>query len=52
MANSENIRIVAWAQEVASAPAEVYQAAVMSGLPTFKDGFESADVSAWSSTVP
>jgi hypothetical protein len=52
--NKQNIEVVVWAQEpAASPPAEVYQVGSAEyGDHIFTDGFESGDVSAWSTAVP
>jgi hypothetical protein len=53
LTNSPNIKIVAFAQEVADhAPAEVYQAASLWPFRVFSDGFESGDLAGWTLTVP
>jgi hypothetical protein len=57
MAQPEDIRVMAWAQEpLAGIPATVHQAAQIdwpfAGPPMFADGFESGDTSGWSATGP
>ena len=50
MSRTEDVRIIAWAQEpLNSGPAEVYQAAILSGpfSGIFADGFETGDDSRW-----
>ena len=52
MAQIEDVKIVAWAQEPLDFyPAEVHQA-IESPLPIFSDGFETGDTTGWSGSTP